>query len=520
MAQHRLSSVEGRFVLAATILVSGMVDLLGRSVSIALPTIQTALATDITGIQWLVNAFGLVMAAFMLVSGAVSDGIGRKKVFCSGILIFLVGSVFAALAQNIVQLILAHAGMGLGAVLMLPACLSIINVVFSDSEKGRAIGLWAGLGGGFGVAGFLIGGWIIQEFGWRAIFLINVPIALTAIAIALRFVPESRAVDTMRPDWTGATWLAIGLLGISYALIQGPSTNWLAAPVVGSVAIGLAALARFVWMQRSTTNPLMPLHLFKNRTMAAANLMTFFLYFSLNGVYVFQVIYFQQQFGYTPLAAGAGMLIPSLMVTLFAGPAGTLTDRIGPRLPLIFGPLLTALGMSMLTLSDHEADYFMQFLPGLALIGAGMVIFVAPITKSALAVEQRYSGVASGIYNSVARISGLFAVAVIGAVMATAFASALGDLVAASSLAPSERQALLAQIDKVGGIEIPQEFGEAPAATARSIVEQSLTYAFRWAMGVNAAFALISAVIAWSMIRKSAPGVRAIGAGDAPIRPL
>jgi nitrate/nitrite transporter NarK len=214
------------------------------------------------------------------------------------------------------------------------------------------------------------------------------------------------------------------------------------------------------------------------------------------------------------------MLIPSLMVTLFAGPAGTLTDRIGPRLPLIFGPLLTALGMSMLTLSDHEADYFMQFLPGLALIGAGMVIFVAPITKSALAVEQRYSGVASGINNSVARISGLFAVAVIGAVMATAFASALGDLVAASSLAPSERQALLAQIDKVGGIEIPQEFGEAPAATARSIVEQSLTYAFRWAMGVNAAIALISAVIAWSMIRKSAPGVRAIGAGDAPIRPL
>ena len=506
LKQFEVKSAQGRWILFATILVSGMAALLGRSVSIALPTIQSAFSTNIAGIQWVISSYALVIAALILICGLLGDHYGRKRILSLGIVIFVIGCLLSTFAQTIGQLIIFQAVIGLGAVLMLPACLSIINACFIESEKGWAIGLWAGYSGAFGVAGFLVGGWILQIIGWQLIYIINIPIGIISLLITLRFVPESSNPDAQRIDWVGTLWLAVGLFSVSYGLISGPIVGWTDYVTLISLIAGVLGALLFLLSQIRSKNPLIPLSIFRDRTVAGANTATFFLYFALTGVYVFLVIYFQQLHGYSPLQAGAAMLPPSLLVTLFSSKFGSLADRTGPRLLLIIGPALSALGIFLLTLPDANADYFTQFLPALILFGTGMIIFVAPITKAALAVDAKYSGVASGVNNAVARVSGLMAIAVLGALMATLFKSSLSTTLPHTNLTIEQQVQILDQANKVGGAEIPGTFDNTAAIEARHAIQKSFVYAFRWAMGVCAAFAFISALVSVIIIRN--PGGR------------
>jgi EmrB/QacA subfamily drug resistance transporter len=490
------------WVLAATILVSGMAALLGRSVSLALPAIQSSLHADITGIQWVINSFGLIMAVFILIGGSLGDHFGRKRILGYGIAIFVVGCVLSALSRNIGQLIAAQCVIGVGAVMTLPACLSIINVSFLESEKGRAIGLWAGFGAAFGVAGFLLGGLIIQTLGWRTIFSVNIPIGIFALFVTLKFVPESRSPDAKHIDWLGTLWLALGLLGISYALIYSPLRGMKNLPVIGSIAGGAASVILFLFWQRRAASPLVPLHLFRSSVIVRANLVTFFLYFALNGVYVFVVVYFQQQFRYSPTVAGAAMLPASLLVALFSGRSGALTDRIGPRIPMAIGAALTALGVALFMIPGVQVNYFTAFLPAVMVLGFSMVVFVAPLTKAALAVDPKYSGVASGVNNGIARISGLFAIAVLGAVMAFVFTHQLHRQLPSSGLTTEQQSQILQQANRVGGLEVPSTFDSRATDTARNIVQASLLQSFRWAMGISAAVAALAALSALLFVRR------------------
>ena len=501
LQQYKVKSTQGRWILAATILVSGMVALLGRSVSIALPTIQSAFNTNIAGIQWVISSYALVIAALILICGLLGDHFGRKRILNLGIVIFVFGCLLSTFAQTIAQLIFFQAVIGLGAVLMLPACLSIINACFIETEKGWAIGLWAGFSGAFGVAGFLIGGWILQIIGWQLIYLINIPIGVIALFITLRFVPETNNPDARGIDWVGTFWLAVGLFGLSYGLIIGPIVGWTDYVTLTSLIVGVLGTLLFLFSQIRSKHPLIPLSIFRDRLVAGANAVTFFLYFSLTGVYVFLVIYFQQLHGYSPLQAGAAMLPPSLLVTLFASKFGSLADRIGPRLPLIVGPTLSAIGIALLTLPGANANYFTQFLPALIIFGTGMIIFVAPITKAALAVDSKYSGVASGVNNAVARISGLMAIAILGALMATVFKSSLNTTLSHAKLTKEQQMQILDQADKVGGVEIPGTFDNTAAVEARQAIQESFVDAFRWAMGVCAALASLSALVSVIIIR-------------------
>ena len=499
--QYKVKSTQGRWILFATILVSGMAALLGRSVSIALPTIQSAFNTNIAGIQWVISSYALVIAALILICGLLGDHFGRKRILGLGIVIFVIGCLLSTFAETIGQLIIFQAVIGLGAVMMLPACLAIINACFIESQRGWAIGLWAGFSGAFGVAGFLVGGWILQIIGWQLIYLINIPIGIIALLITLRFVPETNNPDAKGIDWFGTLWLAMGLFGVSYGLIFGPIVGWTNYVTLTSLIAGVSGALLFLFSQMRSKYPLIPLRIFRDRLVAGANTVTFFLYFSLTGVYVFLVIYFQQLHGYSPLQAGAAMLPPSLLVTLFSSKFGSLADRIGPRLPLIIGPILSALGITLLTLPGANANYFTQFLPALIIFGTGMIIFVAPITKAALSVDAKHSGVASGINNAVARVSGLMAIAVLGALMATVFKSSLHATLSHSKLTKEQQMQILDQANKVGGVEIPGTFENAAAAEAREAIQESFVYAFRWAMGVCAALAFLSALVSVFSIR-------------------
>jgi len=279
LQHYKVKSTQGRWILAATILVSGMVALLGRSVSLALPTIQAAFNTNIAGIQWVISSYALVIAALILICGLLGDHFGRKRILNLGIVIFVFGCLLSTFAQTIAQLILFQAVIGLGAVLMLPACLSIINACFIETEKGWAIGLWAGFSGAFGVAGFLIGGWILQIIGWQLIYLINIPIGVIALFITLRFVPETNNPDARGIDLVGTFWLAAGLFGVSYGLIIGPIVGWTDYVTLTSLIAGVLGAILFLFSQLRSKHPLIPLIIFHDRMVAGANAVTFFLYF-------------------------------------------------------------------------------------------------------------------------------------------------------------------------------------------------------------------------------------------------
>lgn len=490
--------------MAATILASGMAFLIGTALSIALPTIQDDLGAGISGMQWVVSAHVIVLASFLLLSGSLADHFGRKRIFSYGIIVFVLGALLSALSKTIGALIAFQALEGLGAAMMIPGSLAIINVCFAESHRGRAIGLWAGLAGGIAALGPLLGGWLVETFGWQAVFYINLPIGLLAFLITLRFVPESRNPDARKLDLLGTLCITLGLFGIAYGLIRGPIAGWNNPLVLLGLIGGALALILFVIVEMRVREPMVPLKIFKNPLVAGANLVTLLLYFALNGLIFFLVFNLQQVQGYTPIFAGLSLLPPIILITFLSGPAGSLADKIGPRFQMILGPFIVAFGMALLIIPGVSANYFIHFFPGLVLFGGGMALVIAPLTKSALTVEPKFSGSASGVNNTASRIAALLAIAVLGAAMVSVFTSRLNTSVQNSLLSGEEKVQILSQSDKLGGIEIPDTFSEETRAAAEGIIKESFVYGFRLIMGVSALLALLGSGIAAVMIHNPA----------------
>jgi EmrB/QacA subfamily drug resistance transporter len=491
-----LDSGDTRWALLATILASGMAFLIGAAISIALPTIQSDLDTNIAGLQWIINSYALSLAVFILIGGSLGDIFGRKRIFNYGIIIFVVGSVLSGLSDSIGRLVAFQAVQGVGAALMVPGSLAIINSCVPEFRRGKAIGQWAGYSGGIGTLGPFLGGWLVQTFNWQAIFFINLPLGVLALWTSIKFIPETMNPDAQGIDWRGTFLIALGLFGLSFGLIRGPLTGWEAPSVLISLTIGVFGLILFIFNELRTINPMVPLKIFRNPLVAGANVMTLFLYFALNGVIFFLVIDFQQFQGYSPIKTGFGLLPPFILITFLSGPAGSLADRIGPRLQMIVGPLIVALGMVLFIFPGVGSNYLFDFLPGLVLFGLGMALVIAPLTKSALAVKRKYSGIASGVNNSVARVAALLAVAVMGAAVVSLFTSQLGAGVRASDLSLSEQQSILVQSDKLGGIKIPDSFGVDSHLKARRAINDSFIFGFRVAMGIGAVLAFFSSITA------------------------
>jgi EmrB/QacA subfamily drug resistance transporter len=500
---EKLKSSGKNLILFATILASGMAFLDGSVVNIAVSTIQSRLQASLSSVEWVINSYALMLAALILLTGALGDRFGRKKIFIWGIAVFTLSSFLCGLSASIGQLIAFRTLQGIGAAMMIPGSLSIINYCFEPEKRGRAIGLWSGYAGGVAALGPFLGGWLVQTFGWPAIFYINVPLGILAFFVTLKFVPESRNEEKAKLDIWGTVFILLGLFGVSYALMSGPSLGWKNLFVFLGLVGGLCSLIFFVLVEVSSKHPLMPIKMFASRLVTGANLVTLFLYFALSGVIFFLVLNLQQVQHLTPLMAGLGMLPAILLITFLSGYGGTLADKIGPRVPMIVGPVLVGMGMTIFALSGRYANYFVWFLPGLVLFGLGMSLVIAPLTKSALHVDTKFSGAASGVNNAVSRIAGLLAIALLGAIMYGTFSQQLTSKMDNSPLNRSERAIVMRQMDKLGAIDVPVNMYDEHYMYAKVAIEDSFVYGFRWAMGICAGLAFLSAGISAVMIRKS-----------------
>ncbi len=484
-------------MLAATTLASSMAFIDGTVVNVALPALQTNLNATIVDVQWVIEAYSLLLAAFLLVGGSLGDHYGRRRVFLIGIALFAFASAWCGFAANIGQLIAARAAQGLGAALLVPGSLAIISSSFPESERGRAIGTWSGFSAITAAIGPVIGGWLIEHLSWRAVFFINIPLALLVIVISLRRVPESSDKESVGLDWWGAIFGALGLGALVYGLIESSRLGFSDRSVVVALIAAAILLALFLILEARVSTPMLPLTLFRSRTFTGANLLTFLLYGALGGTLFFLPLNLIQVQHYSATAAGAALLPFILIIFLLSRWSGGLVERYGPKVPLVIGPLIVALGFALFMVPGVGGSYWQKFFPAIVVLGTGMAISVAPLTTTVMnSVTQNRVGIASGVNNAVARGAGLLAIAVLGIVMLHAFNHALDQRLSAWKLPPSALQSLQAQRSKLAAASLPEELDALTQQVIGRAIDESFVHAFRWIMGIGATLAGVSAITA------------------------
>jgi len=406
-------SPQGRRVLAATVLGAGMALLDGTVVNVALRRIGTDLDATMVQLQWIVTAYLLTLSSLILVGGVLGDRLGRRRVYEAGVVWFAVASVLCGLAPTAEVLILARLLQGVGAALLTPGSLALIQASFVAADRGRVIGRWAGLGGIAAAVGPALGGWLVDVASWRWVFWINLPVAAVVVWLTRRHVPESCDRQSRAPfDAVGAALACTGLGALSAGLTM--SGTFGATVLVA----GAGVLVGFVLWERRTPHPMMPLHLFRSPVFSAANAMTLLVYGALGAMTLFLVLQLQVGLGMSPLQAGLATLPMTVALLLFSGRAGALATRVGARVPMTIGPLLCGAGTWMMAPVAAGSSYWTEVLPGLVVFSLGLTTLVAPLTTSVLAAApDRYAGLASGINNAVARTGSLLAVAALPALV-------------------------------------------------------------------------------------------------------
>ena len=496
------SKASGRWVLAATILASGMAFIDGTVVNVALPALQSNFNATAVDLQWIIEAYSLLLSAFVLVGGSLGDHYGRRRIFLVGVAIFASASAACGLTGDIRQLIVARALQGFGAALLIPGSLSIISSSFSENERGRAIGTWSGLSAITTGIGPVIGGWLIEHVSWRAVFFINLPLALLVILIALRHVAETSDKENTRVDWLGAILAATGLGALVYGLIESSRIGFADRSVVFVLISAGALLIIFLFVEARISQPMLPLTLFRGRRFTGANLLTFLLYAALGGTLFFLPLNLIQIQHYSATAAGAALLPFILIISFLSRWSGGLVVRYGAKLPLIVGPLIAALGYLLFMRASVGGSYWTNFFPPILILGLGMAVSVAPLTTTVMnSVAQNRAGLASGVNNAVARTAGLLAIAVLGIVMLQVFNDRLDRRLAEMKLPASVSQSLQSNRDKLADMVVPQDQDPATQQMIRRAIDEAFLSGFRAVMAIGAALAVGSAVTALILIR-------------------
>ncbi len=492
----------GRWILAATILASSMAFIDSTVVNVALPALQTHLNATALGVQWVVEAYSLLLSAFLLVGGSLGDHYGRRRIFLIGITIFAIASACCGLAANMTQLIIARAAQGFGAALLVPESLAIISSSFSEEERGRAIGTWSGASAITSGIGPLLGGWLIEHVSWRAVFFINLPIALIVILISFRHIAETAARDNQRVDWIGAILAVLGLGALVYGLIESSRAGFGGLTVISTLSAGSVLLSTFLLIEWRSSHPMLPLELFRSRSFAGTNLLTFLLYAALSGTLFFLPLNLIQVQSYSATAAGAALLPFILIMSVLSRWSGGLVTRYGPKPPLVLGPLLTAAGYTLFVFSSAGAGYWKNFFPPIAIVGLGMAITVAPLTTTVMSsVPESQAGIASGVNNAIARTAGLIAIAVLGTVMLTVFRGELNRQLEQSQLPPAIARSVAAQSTRLAAITLPKNVDRATQRSVRRAIDRAFISGFRAIMSVGAVLAFSGAVSALIFFR-------------------
>jgi EmrB/QacA subfamily drug resistance transporter len=409
-----LTSPAARWLIATAVLGSGIALLDGTVVNVALPTIGRELGIGLSGQQWILDGYLLTLSALLLAGGAAGDRYGQRRVFIMGLVVFTAASLACGLSPTAGWLIGARSAQGVGAAALVPSSLALIDAGIAEKDRGRAVGVWAGMSGVTTALGPFLGGWLVDAASWRWVFFLNIPLAAAAIWTAVRHVPESRgSTASGRPDILGAAAVTLGLAGITYALIEAPDRGTTRMPAIAAT-VGAAALVTFVLIEKRGDTPLLPLELFRSRQFTGANITTLAVYAAIGGTLFLLALQLQQSLHYSALAAGLATL-PMTVIMLIGSPlAGTLAERTGPRLPMTVGPLIAAAGLVLMARVVPGSSYLHAVLPAVVVFGVGLAITVAPLTAAVLAaVAENYAGTASGVNNAIARLAGLLAVAVL-----------------------------------------------------------------------------------------------------------
>jgi EmrB/QacA subfamily drug resistance transporter len=488
------------WVLVAAVLGSTLAFIDESVVNVALPRIESVLETTLPAMQWVINAYTLSMSALLLVGGAAADQFGRRRIFVIGTAVFALASMGCGLAATVSVLIAARAVQGAGAALLVPCSLALIGASFNETERGAAIGVWAGASAIAAGAAPLLGGWLVDHVDWRVIFLINPLLAIPTLWIALTRVPESR--DPNAPpviDWRGAVLALAGLGCLVYALISSSRLGWQHGAAV-VFAVGVMLLVGFVLVERDSRWPMMPLELFRSRTFSGVNLLTLLLYGALGAAFFLLPFLLIQARGYSATAAGAAYLPFTVVLGALSRWSGGLLDRFGARRPLIVGPALVALGFLSLSLGGHP--YYMV-LVSMTLLGFGMAVTVAPLTATVLnAVPANRTGIASGINNAVASVGSLVLIAALGAVALGVFNRSLDRQLTAARAPPPVAQAVQAVRGGFVFPPMPGSLSDEERNLTHSIVASSLIETVRFALWVAAALAVAAGLAAAFTVRE------------------
>jgi EmrB/QacA subfamily drug resistance transporter len=412
----RFGTAQGRWIVVATVLASGIAFLDGTVVNVALPAIAQDLDLDVAGLQWTLDAYLVTLTSLLLLGGSLGDIFGRRRVLAGGLVGFAAASAACGLAPNAGALIAARGAQGVAAAFLVPGSLAIVSATFHADDRSRAIGAWSGLAGVTSAIGPFVGGWLIDTASWRWIFFINLPLVVIAVAILVRHVPETKDDEARQPDWTGAAAVSIGLAAVTFGLIEGPARGG-AAPIAVAL-VGVVALGVFVVTERSTAAPMLPFSVFRRAQFSGANLTTLVVYAALGGTFFLLVLQLQLSMGYSALEAGTALMPVTVLMLALSARAGELAQRIGPRIPMTVGPIVAGLGLLLFTRIRPGAGYATGVLPGVVVFGLGLTLTVAPLTAAVLAaVDEQHIGAGSGVNNAIARLGGLIAVAVLPALV-------------------------------------------------------------------------------------------------------